>query len=390
MRIILTIDHSPWSPYCGGAQQATHSLATALSERNHEVTVIYTKAFPEKISIPDNLPYDIVWSNYISTKSKRKAFLRPLSAISVKNKVEKLLRANKNVIVHCNGEEGGLIHLLKGKFKFCFISTPHHPHYPQVFFQNENLSFTQYIKLILTDGKYLMQRSALQHADYCTPPSEWTAKLIQKAFKLDSTRIIPVPNGVSSQFLNYHRDTHAKNGPIVFFGRLSYTKGVDTLIKAFHLVDKDLPQCIIVGRGELEENLKTDISKYGLTDKISFKPWLSHHELAELLTRARMTVLPSRLENFSLAILESMCVGSPTISTKVGGTPEIIKHMENGYLVNPDNPKELADAIQYLLNNPDKAETMGKKASEFIRKELTWDRTAERFEKIYTNALKKT
>ncbi len=387
MRIILSIDYSPWSDYSGGAQQATHNLASALVRRDHHVTVIYTKAFLEKINIPDNLPYELVWGTFLSTKSKRKAFLRPLSAFSVKNRVRDLIQDEENVIVHCNGEEGGLIHQLRADHNFTFICTPHHPHYPDVFFKTDRLTLYQYFKLALTNGKFLMQRSALQHADYCTPPSQWSANMVQRAFNLNDKKLIPISNGVTDLFLDYSRTKHASNGPIVFFGRLTYTKGVDTLIEALHLLKEELPQTIIVGRGDLERSLKDLVKKYGLEDKVVFKPWLSQPDLAKLLSNARMTILPSRQENFSLAILESMCIGSPTISTKVGGTPEIIHHLDNGYLVSPGRPSEIAKAIQLFIRKPEFAEALGDKASQYIREELTWDRTAERFESIYMDAI---
>ena len=383
MRIILTIDYSPWSNYSGGAQEATHNLAVALSQRGHIVTVIYTKAIFEKIHIPVNLPYEVLWAHFISSKSKRKAFLRPLSAFSVKNKIRKILQCEKNIIIHCNGEEGGLIHQLHRDFAFTFIATPHHPHYPKIFFTTKQLTWYHYLNLIITNGKYLMQRSALQHADLCTPPSRYAADLVHRAFHIQSEKLKTVPNGVNPIFLKYKRTAPNTDGPIVFFGRLSKTKGVDTLIEALHLLKKPYQKCIIIGRGDLETELRDKVNQYKLHKSVVFKSWLAHEKLAELLCNASMVVLPSREENFSLAILEAMCIGLPVIGSKVGGTPEIIRHMQNGYLISPDNPKELATAINFILKNPQKANEMGYNASNYIREELTWKRTAERFETIY-------
>lgn len=387
MRIILTIEYSPWSPYYGGAQLATHNLASALTRRNHDVTVIYTKPLLEKIPVRENVPYEIVWGHYYSFKSQRKIILKPLSCVSVKQKIRALIKDQKDVIIHSNGEEGGLIHQLRKKYKFSFIATPHHPHYPDIFYKNKHLSYFQYVKLFLTNGKYLMQMLALKNADFCTPPSQWAAEMNMDAFNLSEDKIIPVANGVPDLFLDYTRSDNAADGPIVFFGRLCRSKGVDTLIEALHLINDELPKTIIAGRGELEEDLKNKVKEYGMEEKIFFMPWLSHNELAKLLSSARMTVLPSRHENFSLAILESMCVGSPTISTQVGGTPEIIDHMNNGYLVPPGDPEKLAKAIHFYLENPKVAEIFGQNGSKYIREELTWDRTAEHFESIYMDAI---
>ncbi len=68
------------------------------------------------------------------------------------------------------------------------------------------------------------------------PPSQWSANIVKEAFNLVDEKLIPVSNGVTDLFLNYSRTNKASNGPIVFFGRLTYTKGVDTLIEALNLV----------------------------------------------------------------------------------------------------------------------------------------------------------
>ena len=98
---------------------------------------------------------------------------------------------------------------------------------------------------------------------------------------------------------------------------------------------------------------------------------------------ARMVVLPSREENFSLAVLAAMAVGVPVIGTRVGGTPEIINHEKTGLLVESDQPQALAPAIARLLYDPDLAQRLGHAGRTYVRTHLTWDRVAESFEALY-------
>ena len=65
--------------------------------------------------------------------------------------------------------------------------------------------------------------------------------------------------------------------------------------------------------------------------------------------------------SFPYAILEAGMAGLAIIATSVGGIPEVIKDMQNGILVHPCNPKEIAEAILYLLNHPDKQKNLGVK-----------------------------
>lgn len=384
MNIILTIDFSPWSTYSGGAQRSTHNLAKALSRRGHTVSVVYTKVPWEHIVYPDDLPYSIHWATFFDVRSRRQAPLRPLNAFSVARIVRGLLDQQSNTVVHANGEEGGMIAQLRPHYRFGFVSTPRHPHYPSLLLANDTLSPVQKTWLALREGKYLMQARAARQADVCVPPSTYAAGLICRAFNLEPAHVQVIPNGVPDEFLAYrHNPAALRNGPIVFFGRFDHEKGVDTLIEAVDRLGPDSPRTIIIGRGSQERSLRKKIQSLGLGEKITLQPWMTHDALAQTLTEARMVVLPSREENFSLAVLSAMAVGVPVIGTDVGGTPEIIDHQKTGLLVAPDHPAALARAITVLNDHPDRALRLGRAGRSHVRSHLTWDRVAEAFEALY-------
>ncbi len=385
MQVILTIVFSPWSPYRGGAQQSTHNIATILARRGHDVTVVYTKPPWEEIPVPEELPYRLEWANLYATRSKCRAHLRDLVVFSVRNKVGKLIDPDQPTIVHSNGEEGGLIHQLKKDHDFKFVFTPRFAYYPESFYRDP-VPLHKRVWHWINERKTIMQLNAVFNADVISPPSRWAAEQ-HKRFGLPDERFQIVHNGVPREFLNYNRNAdRAPRGPIVFFGRFTPEKGIDTLIEAIDLLKQkrdNLPPVLVVGQGREKENYKKEIRQRGLQNDIAFKPWMTHDELGKLLTTTRMTVLPSKEENFSLGILGSMCVGVPTISTQVGGTPEIIDSGENGLLVPPSDPKRLSEAIATMLNQPDFAEKLGRSGAEHIRSELTWERSVDHFEEMY-------
>ena len=384
MNIILTIDFSPWSAYGGGAQRSTHNLAKALCRRGHDVSVVYTKAPWEQVAYPSDLPYDMHWATFFDLRSRRKAPLRPLNASSVARVVQGLLTRQRTAVVHSNGEEGGLIDQLRRRHRFGFVATPRHPRYPKTLLDNERLSPWQYAWLALTQGKYLMQGRAARHADLCVPPSAFAADLVQRAFNLEPSQIRVVPNGVPEEFLSYQHDPRALvDGPLVFFGRFEPTKGVDTLVEALGLLGARAPHTLIIGQGPEKQRIQKKIKALGLGDKAEIRLWMTHDELAQTLTNARMVVLPSREENFSLAVLSAMAVGVPVISTRVGGTPEIIDHEQTGLLVEPNRPPMLAQAIVRLLQDPKLARRLGHHGRTYVRTHLTWDCVAEAFEALY-------
>lgn len=69
MRIIMTIDYSPWSRYTGGAQREVHEIANALANRGHDVAVVYTKPAWEKINPSDGVKYRIRWARYFGVRT---------------------------------------------------------------------------------------------------------------------------------------------------------------------------------------------------------------------------------------------------------------------------------------------------------------------------------
>ena len=88
----------------------------------------------------------------------------------------------------------------------------------------------------------------------------------------------------------------------------------------------------------------------------------------------------------SLAALESMACGTPVVSTNVGGMPEIIRDGKTGYLVNPGNPDELAEAIQRIFNEPEKA-TVAEEALNMVRSQYDWSVIAQTTEEVLREAL---
>ena len=130
MRIILTCNFSPWSLYSGGGQKSTHKLATALAQRGHDVTVIFTKSVLEKIKLPDEILYCIKWAPFFGVRSSRSAPLRPLNAVSVLSAVKQLARDGRIDAIHCQGEEGVLLPSFCHDRNIPLVITPRYPWYP--------------------------------------------------------------------------------------------------------------------------------------------------------------------------------------------------------------------------------------------------------------------
>lgn len=120
-----------------------------------------------------------------------------------------------------------------------------------------------------------------------------------------------------------------KNKYFLFFGRLSYEKGLKTLLAAF----KDIPMCKlkIVGTGSKEQELKQYVKKTYMQN-VDFLGYKQGKELTDLVSNAYFVIVPSEwYENNPMTIIESYSVGTPVIGAQIGGIPEIVIEDKTGF-----------------------------------------------------------
>ena len=384
MHIILTANFSPWGAYSGGGQRSTHNLAVALSNLGYPVHVVFSKGWNEKIEIPEELPYSLHWALFPSSKSKRNAFFRAWSSrftlLKVKEIVE-FIQKNEKLVLHSNGEEGELFYKIKESRKNCaIVSTCRYPDLHEKLSIFTTGSLFQKLSVWYNHGKYLRQFKTIKTADVCAPPSQLSARLISEYTSIPCQGI---HNGVPHEFLKYSWKKNT-NGPIVFFGRLEHDKGVDVLLKAFSTVNSKVNRpLLIIGKGAEKKKYENLVSDLGLTERVTFLDWMNHDQLGAVIEDCSMVVLPSRKENFSLAILGAMAIGVPLIATNSGGTEEVLENNTNGIVVQIDDADGLAIAVERIAINSEIAQLMGDMAKSTIRKGFTWTHTAEKFIQLY-------
>ena len=129
----------------------------------------------------------------------------------------------------------------------------------------------------------------------------------------------------------------------LFFGRLSYEKGVMTLLKAF----KELPQCSlkVVGTGPKEEELKAFARDNGMKN-VTFLGYKTGKELTDLVSNAYFVIVPSEwYENNPMTIIEAYSVGTPVIGARIGGIPEIVVDGQTGFQFESGNVAALRNTV---------------------------------------------
>lgn len=198
-----------------------------------------------------------------------------------------------------------------------------------------------------------------------------------------SGNICLIPNGVS---LNEFKPggSSLKHNYIVFIGRLVKLKGVDTLIEAYSLLKKSYPgvNLKIAGDGVEMSVLKELVRKLNLAREVEFLGTVRGAEKIRLLSEALFLVCPSREEAFSVVNLEALASGLPVIASRVGGITDVIQDCINGFLVEPENPEQLAEKMRLLMEDAGLRQQMSERALHSAAR-FDWSNVACQYLHIY-------
>lgn len=170
----------------------------------------------------------------------------------------------------------------------------------------------------------------------------------------------------------------------MFCGTPRKHKGLDELVEAINIINRNDIKLMIVGEGEQSLYVQDLIKKSQNTVIISgYQP---HSKMPELLSIADLIALPQRKTLFSTAqvpgkVFEAMAMAKPIIASNISDLPEIIDGC--GWIVEPENPEQLAEKIQYVVNNSEEAETMGNKARQKCIEKYSWDAMEEILLKVF-------
>lgn len=387
LRIILTVDYSPWSAFHGGSQHFVHQLALALARRGHRVDVVYTKPPWERVDAPDGLPYAVHWAAFLGLRSVRNASFRPLNGFPVARTVRRLIRHEKGpLVVHGNGEEASRLGALPGRERFGLVVSPHYGMYPAAYLDDE-ATWLDRLRVLVREPRYVALRPALEHADTCCPPSAFVADLVRRAYAVPPERIRVIPGGVSAPFMEAPPSPPDPSGPAVYVGRFTAIRGLDVLLDAVERLGDDGPPVLLIGRAEGDAALQKRIDRLVARGRIVVRGWVRQSELAATLGGASMVVVPSRFESFGLAATEAMACGVPVIASTAGALPELVDHQETGLLFPSGDAAALAETIRYLHAHPEHARRMGEAARRHVRARYSWDAAAAAYEQTYRDAL---
>ena len=172
----------------------------------------------------------------------------------------------------------------------------------------------------------------------------------------------------------------------VCVGRLSPEKGQFVLIDALgelrrQGVDAEL---VLAGDGDLRSAIERHCTLRGVADRVRVTGWISGSAVRKEIEASRALVLSSFAEGLPVVLMEAMACARPVIATRIAGVPELVRDGQDGWLVAPGNPMELADAMRRCLQADDQMlEVMGAAARERALNTHDVDRSAEQLRQIF-------
>ena len=174
------------------------------------------------------------------------------------------------------------------------------------------------------------------------------------------------------------------------FGRVRAQKGTDIFVEAMCRLLPKYPDftAIVIGAVTLEQRafdaaLKERVRAAGLSERVRFFGELPVEEVPRWYQRLLIYAFTSRNEGFGLTLLEAMAAGAALVAARAGAADQVMREGETGFLVTPGDADALANAIEPLMRDPQRAAEMGRRGRERAAAEFSIDAEAEKIAAFY-------
>ncbi len=381
-RILYVITKATW----GGAQRYVFDLATSMQAKGHSVAVAYgvSGLLVEKLTqanirtialsgVENEVPMFSANENALHPKNIFASLAREFAALKF---LIKLFKEERPDVLHLNSSKIGGLGALAGRLAKV----------PLIIFTAHGWAFNEqrpWWQRVLFRKLYAVTMW-LSHKTICV------SEAVQKDMRwLPYTHNVLIKLGVDAPSFIKRSEARKKLGEIGdrfilgMIAELHPTKRVEDAIWALKELKPLFPNLalVVLGEGAHRETLSHLIEELRLSDSVSLKGFVP--DAASLLHGFDMFLMPSRTEALGYAAVEAGYAGLPTIASRAGGLPEVVRHKETGLLVPPENPHALARAIRILLDEPEYAKHLATRLQEVTTTRFAKERMIGETEKVY-------
>ncbi len=225
---------------------------------------------------------------------------------------------------------------------------------------NVPYSFTSHANDLFEENTKYNLKELTNQSKFHVTISQFNKKFLSKISELDLSKIRVIHCGIDvNKFKPILNNNSTKCLEIISVGRLVEKKGFSYLMGALSMLNKRgvLFNCNIIGEGPEREILQESILKNNLSKKVFLLGLRNNRFVKEKVSKSSLFVLSciedskGDKDGIPVALMESMALGIPVISTKVSGIPELITDGKEGFLVSQKNSRELANAINKFIKS---------------------------------------
>ena len=372
----ICIFSANYLPNTGGVERYTYYTARELINRGHSVTLVTSNVFNLPThEIKDGLEiyrydcYNLLNGRYPVLKYNKSQ--KSIDSQLIKNNYD-LVVVNTRFYIHS-------LHAAKLAYKNGIKC---------VCIEHGTTHLTVNNKLLDTIGAGFEHMLTAIDKYYCKDyygvseaACEWSGHfgIKSKGVLYNAVDVDEIETMLQTPVVSYRKELGIdKNACIITYtGRLIPEKGVMQLVKAFSKLSYPNKALIIAGDGPLYEQIKnTDTKGVYLLGKIDFE------HIVSLLKETDIFCLPSRSEGFSTAVLEAVAAKCYIITTKTGGTKELISSDEYGTLLDNNDTEKVYEALKNAMDNPKMRQNTCENAYQKLLDNFTWKKTVDKIEQL--------
>lgn len=252
-----------------------------------------------------------------------------------------------------------------------------------------------------------VEYEVLGESDALVAESPASKQHMMQEYGVDPSRVQVIPCGVDTALFqpqDRHQARQALALPatapiLLFVGRLQPLKGIDTLLRAVHVVRQQHPDvhvCIVGGGVEEDDpyeaaelgRLRALAEQLGIQPQLAFIKAQAQETLAQYYAAADVFVMPSHYESFGMVVIEAMACGTPVVASNVGGMASTVMHEHTGLLAPVGDWQAFAQAILRLIASPALRDTFGIAGVQRAQT-YAWSRIGERNLQLYQRLLRR-
>ena len=403
------------NPFSGGQGVYLYYLSRALVEAGHQVDVISGPPYPEldpRVTLIQ-LPSLDLYAEGEDVRRFRLRYLRSVtdafeyfSTISggfpepytFGRRVQRYFQSNPNTydVIHDNQcLAWGTLGLQQ--MGLPVVTTIHHPITRDLDIALAAADTFGLRLLIKRWHSFLrMQKQVIRQLAHKVTVSHAARADIESAFGLPSQSLHVIHNGIDlDRFKPASREVGTKKDTptltiMTTASADSPLKGLDTLLRAFALVLRDVPlvRLTLIGALKPDGDTRKLIEHLQIGHAIDEKGRVTAEEMVSLYQSATLAVVPSVYEGFGFPAGEAMACGVPLVSTSGGALPEVVG--DAGITVPVQDPGAMAAAITALLRDSERRHALGQAGLARVTKEFSWSRAAAQYLDLYHQVIEQT